>query len=267
MGQAAQLSFYFLLAMFPMMLFLTALLGLLLKSDAALRDLITNYLGAVLPSSASGLIQQTLEEVNQGSNGGKLSFGLIFSLWAASNGVVAIITSLNIAYDVKEARPWWKRRLVALALTAVFVALILGALLLMIYGGELITWAAGRLRVAPAAMQGWRVAEWGLLIFLVVLAFNVLYIYGPNVKRRQWHWLMPGTLVGVGLWLLASFGFKLYLRFSDQYSVTYGSIGAVIVLLLWLYLTGAAILLGGEVNSEIETASGSATQAEGAPEQ
>lgn len=262
MGQAAQLSFYFLLSIFPLMLFLAALLGLLLKSDSALHDLISNYLGTVLPESASVLINQTLTEVNQGSNGGKLSFGLLFSVWAASNGVVAIITALNIAYDVQEARPWWKRRLLAVALTAAFAVLIVAALLLMIYGAQLISWAGGLVSLGPTAMGAWRAAEWVLLIAMVLLAFNVLYVYGPNVKRRQWHWLMPGTVVGVILWMLASFGFKVYLRFADQYSLTYGSIGAVIVLLLWLYLTGAAILLGGEVNSEIEAASGSAGPAE-----
>jgi membrane protein len=262
MGQAAQLSFYFLLSIFPLLLFLAALLGLLLNSDAALHDLLTQYLGAVLPKSASALIEETLQEVNEGSNAGKLSFGLLFSVWAASNGVVAIITALNIAYDVEEARPWWKRRLVALTLTAAFAVLVLGALLLMIYGGQLISWAGARLNLGAAALSAWHIAEWVLLLALVLLACNVLYVYGPNVRRRQWHWLMPGTVVALLLWLLASFGFKVYLRFADRYSLTYGSIGAVIVLLLWLYLSGAALLLGGEINSEIERASGSASQAD-----
>lgn len=261
LGQAAQLSFYFLLALFPLLLFLTSLLGLVLQSDAALHDLLNNYFSTVLPGSVSSLVQGTLEEVTQSSNGGKLSFGLVFSLWAASTGVVAIIDALNIAYEVKEFRPWWKRRLVAVALTIGFVVLIISALALMIYGGRLIHWAMGESAVGPAVERAWRAGEWILLIGLVLMAFNILYVFGPNVKRGEWHWIMPGTVVGVVLWLAASFGFKMYLSFADRYSVTYGSIGTVIVLLLWLYLTGAALLLGGEVNSEIEAASETSSQA------
>jgi membrane protein len=180
---------------------------------------------------------------------------MLFALWAASQGMAAIIESLNIAYEVDESRPWWKKRLVALGLTIVSYGLIASALLLMIYGGRLSEIMVRNFGFSGFIPGVWKVLRWPLLLGFVLMAFNTLYLYAPNVKHRRWHWLMPGTVVGVALWLMLSFGFKLYLGLFDRFTITYGSIGAVIILLLWLYLSGTAILIGGEVNSEIERAS------------
>jgi membrane protein len=208
----------------------------------------------VVPESASGLIDTTLGEITRASGGGKLSLALLFTLWAASRGMVAIIEGLNIAYGVGELRSWWKKNLVALVLTIVSLGLIGSALLSMIYGSRFS--GVIELHFGPNGLIAgvWRVLEWILLLAFVLAAFNIFYFYAPNVKRRRWHWLMPGTVAGVALWLLVSFGFKLYLSVFNNFTVTFGSIGAVIILLLWFYLSGIAILVGGEVNSETEKA-------------
>src|SRR4030095_15021200 len=137
LDQSAKLSFYFLLSFFPLLLSLIALLGLLLQSGPVLQETLHKYLDAVAPKSASDLINRTLQEVTRGSSGGKLSLALLFALGTASRGMAAIIESLNIAYEVEESRPWWKKQLVAVGLTIISSGLIASALLLMIYGGRL----------------------------------------------------------------------------------------------------------------------------------
>ena len=228
---------------------------LLEQACAAELETVQNYLAAVVPESASGLIDTTLQEITRGSGGGKLSLALLFALWAASRGMVAIIEALNIAYEVEESRPWWKKLLVALGLTIASLLLIASALLLMIYGGRLSEIMVSNFEFSSFIAGVWKVLQWPLLVGFVLMAFNILHFYAPNVKHRRWHWLMPGTMVGVALWLMVSFGFKLYLGLFDRFTVTYGAIGAVIVLLLWFYLSGTAILIGGEVNSEMEKSS------------
>jgi membrane protein len=257
LDQSAKLSFYFLLSFFPLLLFLMVLLGLLLRSGPAVQEALHKYLAAVVPESASDLIDRTLLEVTRGPSRGKLSLALLLlsALWAASKGMSAIIESLNIAYEVKESRPWWKKQLIALGLTIVSFGLIASAMLLMMYGGRFSQILVSSFGFSSFITGAWRVLRWPFLLAFVLMAFNTLYLYAPNFKHRRWHWLMPGTVVGVALWLMVSLGFKLYLSLFDRFTITYGSIGAVIVLLLWLYLSGTAILIGGEVNSEIEKAS------------
>ena len=255
LDQSAKLSFYFLLSFFPLLVSLIALLGLLLQSGPVLQETLHKYLAAVVPESASDLINTTLQEVTRGSSGGKLSLALLFALWTATQGMAAIIESLNVAYEVEESRPWWKKQLIGLGLTIVSFGLIAWALLLMIFGGRLSEIMVSTFGFSTFIAGVWKVLQWPLLLGFVLTAFNTLYLYAPNVKHRRWHWLMPGTVVGVALWLMVSFGFKLYLSLFDRFTITYGSIGTVIILLLWLYLSGTAILIGGTVNSEIERAS------------
>ncbi len=260
LDQSAMLSFYFLLSLFPLLLFLIALLGLLLQSGPVLQGTLHQYLAAVVPASASTLIDTTLGEINRGSGALKLSVALLFTWWSASQGMLAIVEGLNIAYEVGESRPWWKKYLVASGLTIVCLLLFACALLLVIYGGRFSESVASHFGYGRFIAAIWKILTWLLLLAFVLMAFNILYVYAPNVRHRQWHWLMPGTVVGVTIWLLGSFGFRLYLSFYNNYTVTYGSIGAVIILLLWLYLSGIAILVGGEVNSEIEKTSGRVDQ-------
>lgn len=251
LDQAAQLSFYLLLAVFPLLLFLTALLGMVLGSVATLHDALLKYLQGVAPQSVSGLLDSSLRDMVQTSGGGKLSLGLVAALWAASSGMAAIIESLNIIYDVEEARSWWKRRVLALLLTVVVLTLMFSALALLLYGPAVINWASAHLGLAGVWTTVWRIGEWLLLLGFTLGALNLLYVYAPNIRHHYWHWLMPGTVVGLGLWLLVSYGFKLYLAHFNNFSFTYGSIGTVIILILWFYLSSIAILIGAEVNSEI----------------
>lgn len=252
--QSAQLSYYFFFAVFPLLLFLTALLGLFAEPGTFLHRAISNYVGAVLPHSASTFIESALSDISKGSSAGKLSLGLLAALWSGSSGMSAIIRSLNIAYEVKKSRPWWKEKLISILLTVVVSVLVLAAMALVIYGGDLGQTLAGRFGLRAEFAQTWRMAQWVLLLAFVLLAFSLVYYFGPNIDHEHWCWLMPGTVVGVGLWLMISFGFRYYVHYFSHYSVMYGSIGAIIILLLWFYLAGIAILVGGEVNSAVEHA-------------
>ena len=252
LGRSAQLSYYFLLALFPALLFLTSLLGYIAGEDGQLRKGLFEYLSAVLPGDASQLIAKTVTDVTESSGGGKLSFGILATLWAASNGMGAISESLNAAYDLKESRPWWKVRLTAIGLTLALTFLIVTALVLVLYGHEMADAVAGRLGLGQAFALGWKVLQWPLVFVFVLLAFALIYYFAPDARDQDWKWITPGACVGVGLWLLVSFAFKTYLTYFNSYNKTYGTLGGVIILMLWFYFTGTAILVGGEINSEIE---------------
>ncbi|HMF56662.1 MAG TPA: YihY/virulence factor BrkB family protein [Pyrinomonadaceae bacterium] len=253
-GRAAQLSYYFLLALIPLLLFLTSLIGMVLGSGTGLRHALFRYLAEVMPPSAFDLIDQTVTEVTVASSGGKLSFGFLAALWAASNGMGAITSALNAAYDVKETRPWWKQRLVAIGLTLALAVLIISALVLVLYGGNIAEKIAASYGFDLAFTATWKILQWPIVLAFILLAFALLYFFAPDLRDQKWSWITPGSAIGAVLWLLVSFAFRAYLHFFDSYSKTYGSLGAVIILMLWLYLTGVAVLTGGEVNSEIENA-------------
>jgi membrane protein len=250
-GNAAKLSYYFLLALFPLLLFLTTLLGYFADAGSELREELLRVLGAVIPADASSLIFKTVNEVQEHAGGGKLSFGLLATLWAASSGMGALTESLNVAYEVRETRPWWKSRLVAVVLTIVLSILILSALVLILFGGHIAVLIAAKWSFGGVFVATWKVLQWVVVLLFVLLAFALLYYFAPDVHTRRWQWIAPGTIIGVALWLVVSFAFRLYLHFFNSYSATYGALGAVIILMLWFYLTGAAIIVGGEINSEI----------------
>ena len=252
LGRSAQLSYYFLLALFPALLFLTSLLGYLAGENGQLRQQLFNYLAAVLPGEASKLVAETVSDVTQSSGGGKLSFGILATFWAASNGMGAISESLNAAYDLKETRPWWKVRLTAVGLTLALTLLIVTALVLVLYGGDIADAVSIKIGLGSAFATAWKVLQWPLVLIFVLVAFALIYYFGPDSHQQDWKWITPGAVVGVVLWLLISFAFKAYLSYFNSYSATYGSLGAVIILMLWFYFTGTAILVGGEINSEIE---------------
>ncbi|HEX8632776.1 MAG TPA: YihY/virulence factor BrkB family protein [Pyrinomonadaceae bacterium] len=253
-GRAAQLSYYFLLALFPLLLFITAVLGQFADAGSELRENLLSLLGSVVPQEAGDLIHETIEKVEEGSGGGKISFGILATLWAASNGMTAICQTLNVAYEVEETRPWWKVRLISLGLTVALAVLVLSALTLMLFGGHIAEYIAASFSFGQVFTWGWKILQWPVVLLFVLAAFGLIYYLAPNVEKRSWHWVSPGASVAVVLWLLVSFGFRAYLSYFNSYNATYGSLGAVIILMLWFYLTGAAILIGGEVNSEIELA-------------
>jgi membrane protein len=261
-GRAAQLSYYFLLALFPLLIVLITVFGYLAETGTKLRDSLLGYLGEVMPPTATALVQTTLDEISRQKGGGKLSFGVLAALWAASNGMSAISDTLNVAYNVEETRPWWKTRMIGVGLTVALALLILTAVTLVFAGGKIADLLAGSYGLSQVFTITWKIAQWPLVLFFVLLAFNLIYYFAPDLKDQDWKWVTPGSVIGVALWLLVSFGFRLYLQFFDSYSATYGSLGALIIMMLWFYLTGAAILIGGEINSEIENAAAEA----GAPE-
>jgi membrane protein len=264
-GRAAQLSYYFLLALFPLLLFLLTLFGYLNGAGSHLRQKLITYLGTVVPYAALRLIVETIDQVTDARGGGKLSFGLLAALWAASSGLSALTQALNAAYDVPETRPWWKVRLISIALTVAIALLIVSSLSIVLYGGRLGHFLATFIHEGPEFTVTWKILQWPIALLFVFLAFSLIYRFAPNIgaKRKggrisvydyRRRWFSPGVFIAVILWLLVSLGFRIYLHFFNSYSATYGSLGALIILMLWFYLTGAAILLGGEINCELESA-------------
>lgn len=253
-GRAAELSYYFLLALFPFLIFLTSIIGLVLGSGTGTRHALFDYLGRIMPPSAYQLISNTMYEVSESTGSGKLSFGILAALWAASNGLGAITESLNTAYDLEETRPWWKQRLTAIGLTIALSIFIIGALVLVVAGGRIAEWLAAHYGFGPVFPLAWKIIQWPAVLACMTFAFALIYYVAPDFRKQSWQWLTPGSVIGVVLWLLVSLGFRVYLHYFNSYNATYGSLGAVIILMLWLYFTGAAVLIGGEVNSEIENA-------------
>jgi membrane protein len=253
-GRSAQLSYYFLLALFPLLLFLSTLFGYLAETGSQLRNSLLAYLATVMPYSAVQLVHATIDEISNEKGGGKLSFGILAALWAASNGMGAISQTLNVAYDVEERRPWWKVRLISIGLTVLLAVLILSALLIVLYGERIGDLIAAWVGLGEAFKIVWKVLQWPIVLAFLMVGFGAVYYLAPDLPHRRWEWITPGSVVAVLLWLIVSLGFRVYLHFFNSYSATYGSLGALIILMLWFYLTGIAILLGGEINSELERA-------------
>lgn len=260
--RSASLSYYFLLALFPALLFMVSMLGMFAGPGTALREGLFENFSRVLPSEAAGLVSKTVNEVHLQSGVVKVIMGLLMALWAASGGMTAIITTLNICYDVVETRPWWKQKLVAIGLTIGISALVIIAITLTLYGGQLVEWADGKLGLGSTAVFVWKIVQWPIALGAMLLAFASIYYFAPNLKKPEWYWISPGAILGLALWIFASVAFRVYLQFFNTYSRTYGSLGAVIILMLWFYLTAFAILMGGEVNSEITHATVAANEHE-----
>ncbi|MDQ4122422.1 MAG: YihY/virulence factor BrkB family protein [Acidobacteriota bacterium] len=255
---AAALSFYFLLALFPLLLFLITILGFLTDSGNDMRASLLSYLSRIAPPAASTLVYATVDEIAQNADSGKLSFGLLSALWVASSGVAALAESLNAMYGVKESRPYWRTRLLSIGLTVAIIVLIVTPLMLMLYGGEIGEAIADYFNQGSLFITLWSVLQIPIALAFVLFSFALIYYFAPNVNEQKWYWITPGSIAGVLLWLLVSILFRVYLRHFDSYSLTYGSLGAVVVLSLWFYLTGTAILLGGKINAEIENAAAKA---------
>jgi membrane protein len=250
--RSAALSYYFVLALFPMLLFLVSLIGVFAGPGSQLRNSIISGLGRLAPGSASDLVHSVVNQTFKSSSGLKLAMGLLGALWAASGGMGAVVVSLNVVYRVKETRAWWKQKLTIIGLTLALAALIVIALVLVLYGGKIGQLLATQIGLGDVFRIAWKVLQWPLSFAAMFLSFSVIYYFGPDLKERKWYWVTPGAVAGVALWLVASLGFRLYLQFFNSYSATYGSVGAVIILMLWLYLTGFAVLIGGELNWVIE---------------
>ncbi len=249
--RAAALSYYFTFAFFPALLFFTGLLGYL--PVRGMLDLFLADLGRVLPVDSASIIQKTLREILNGSRGSLLSIGALVALWAASNGMASVMTTLNVAYHVKEIRPWWERRLIAVALTLGFTLLVLTALVLLVFGPQLGGMIAGWVGLGGVFPVLWNALSMAIIVLFVLVGIALVYYFAPSAKQH-WRWVTPGSVLATGLWLLMSYGLRMYVGSFGNYSATYGSLGGVILLMLWLYFGGVVLLLGAEVNSEIENA-------------
>jgi membrane protein len=256
-GRAAELGFYFLFALFPTLFSASSILGLAAKSAEQFYDKLLTYLALVIPTGALGTVLQTFNETTAAATPGKVTFGLVAAIWSASVGISAIQDALNSVYKVKDSRSYLKARVYAIGLTivlTVIVTLVLSALL----GGDFFAAIASHrihnrtlltLVTVFARLTGWTIST-----ALLALSFAVIYYWAPDLKKRRWRWFTPGGAFGILGWLVASLGLRIYLHFFNSYSVTYGSLGAVIVLLTWFYITGLMLLVGAEINSEIEAA-------------
>jgi membrane protein len=251
LDRAAALSYYFVFALFPALLFLTTLFGLLPVPE--LMDRLLGYAGRVLPDDVASLIGRTVAEVVRGARGGLLSIGAVGALWAASSGMGSAMVALNVVYEADDQRSWWKRRLVALGLTIVFSVFIVLALLLVVFGGPLGQTLANTLGLGGIFTLVWNLVGWPVVVVFGLLGIALIYYLAP-VVRQDWRWVTPGSVFTVGVWLLVSLGLRVYVSYLGNYNKTYGSIGGVILLLLWLYLSSAVLLVGAEINSEIEKA-------------
>lgn len=261
LGRGAQLAYYFVLALFPALIFLTALMGLFPIQNAMPE--IMSYMEEVLPADALSLVQKYLEQVVSGSGSGLLSLGLIGALWATSSGVTALVDALNIVYGVQDTRPFWKVRLLAIGLTIGLAGFIILSITLILYGERIGEWIANLVGLGDHFQLMWNLLQWPVAIALMLLALAAMYYFCPDVKQ-DWRWVTPGSLLAVLLWLLVSLGFKLYVDNFGAYNKVYGSIAGVIVLMLWFYWSGITLLIGAELNAEIEKAAMSRPRGHGA---
>jgi membrane protein len=246
---AAVLGFYLMLAIFPAMIFVLAVIPYLPIANVDLA--IMNLLRQALPASAAEMFTGVVQEVTQEQHGGLLSFGLLAALWATSTGMYAIMQQLNITYGVREGRGFLRARLVAVSLSLLFVVLVLGGFSLIVLGGQIQAWLSARFGIDAALLAFFTVFRWVVILAALLLAFSLIYHLAPNVKQR-FRFITAGSVVGVVVLLVASLAFTWYTQSIGNYAATYGSVGAVIVLMLWLFIAGLAVLFGSEINVLIE---------------
>lgn len=257
-GRAAELGFYFLFALFPTLFCASSVLGLAARSAFSIYDKLLHYLAVVIPHAAMGMVLETFNQTTAAATSGKLTFGIVAALWSASVGFSAIQDSLNTVYKVIETRSYIRARISAIGVTvvlAVLVTVTLASMLSSDFFARLARHTIDRHHLlATIAVVVIRCVGWVIVTALVTLFFAVIYYWGPGLKKKCWRWLTPGSAIGIIVWIGASIGFRVYLHFFNSFSITYGSLGAVIILLTWFYITGLTLLLGAEINSQIEAA-------------
>jgi membrane protein len=248
---AAALTYYAILSIFPALLVFVSILGLI--GESATQPLLDN-LATVAPGPAQEIFTSAIENLNegQGAAGVLLVVGLAGALWSASGYVGAFIRASNSIYEVEEGRPFWKLRPVQIAITIVMVILLAIGAVAVVLTGPLAEEVGNIIGLGSAAVTAWDIAKWPVLVLLVSLMLSVLYWAAPNVKQPGFRWLTPGGVVAVIIWIAASAAFAFYVASFGSYNETYGSIGGVIVFLIWLWISNLAVLLGAELNAELE---------------
>ena len=245
---AAALSYYFVMALFPALVLLSAFVAYLPVPDLFNQAL--NLMSRFVPEDGMALVRRVLADVITPNRDVFLSFGLLGVLWAASGGFANAIEALNIAYDVEETRPFWKTRLLAVGLTFLIGFLLLVALAVMIVGIRFGVWLAYRAHLSQVWVWVWPYIHWTLAIGFTVLAVEALYFLAPNVKQRFWATL-SGALISVGCWIGLSYLLRIYFRRFAHFNKTYGTLGAAVALMVWLYWSSFAMLVGAEFNAEL----------------
>lgn len=252
LGRASELAFDFLFALFPLIVFMLSLFGIFASRSVELQQDFLSYFSGLLPPLAFELLKKVTSDLASNSSGGKLTLGIVTALWFASGGVASMISALNLTYQVRESRSWIKVRLIALALTFAISILVFAALVLVLVSGHVLDWFGALVGLQPVVILVWKIAQWPAAILFVLVSYSLIYFYGPFLNDSRWHWITPGSMFGTLVWLASSAGFRIYLHFFNTYSASYNSLGAVMILLAWLYISGLAFLIGGEMNAQIE---------------
>lgn len=245
---AAALSYSALFAIFPFIIFLVALLGFL--HIPQFFTWILDQARSALPIDAYQRVEDVVTQIQNQPQRGVLSFGILAALWAASSGVRALMGALNVAYGVKETRHWWKRYIISVVYTLALVILLIAAAGLMLLGPQAMEWLANRVGMSHAFVVIWTWLRFPVLVVLLMLLAAVIYYAVPNI-RQPFRFITPGAVFAVVIWVLASFGFSLYVSNFTNYSATYGSLGGIVVLLFYFYISAAVLLIGAEVNAEV----------------
>jgi len=249
---AAALAYYSVLSLFPALIFFSAVIAYLPVPDLFNHALA--LLARFLPADAMGLVRRVLADVVSPNKGTFLSLGILGTLWAASGGFAATIEALNIAYDVRDDRPFWKTRPLAVGLAFLIGTLLLVALSVMVVGPRFGGWLAGRVHLSGLFVLLWPYTHWTVAVGFAILAIEALYFLAPNLKQR-FRATLPGAVVAVSCWIGLSYLLGIYFRHFGNFNKTYGTLGAAVALMVWLYWTGFAMLVGAELNQELATIS------------
>jgi membrane protein len=250
---AAALTYYGLLSLFPMLIALVSIVGLFADPASTTRT-VTDIVTRIGPESGADTFAGPIQSItaNRGSAGILFVVGLAAALWSASGYVGAFIRASNVIYETDEGRPFWKLRPLQVAVTVVMVILVAAVLVALVLTGPIVRAVADPLGVGDSAITIWKFAKWPILAVVFVAMIDLLYYASPNAKLRGFVWLTPGAVLALALWAVASAGFALFVANFGSYDKTYGTLGGVIVLLIWMWITNVAILLGHELNAERE---------------
>lgn len=252
MSSAAQVAFYFAFALFPLLLFFVSLFGLVLEVADELRAEMFYYLRQVMPLSAFNLVKTTIDEVTENSSGGKLTLGILIAIWSASAGIDSLRVALNGVYNLSDTRAYWKSKLFSLLMTFGLGVLITIALGTVFYGSKFVLLILNWINLPIQSPFVLSVLQWVIILAVLISIFAIIYNYLPEHRKHSFVWISPGTIAGIVLWLAFSYAFRLYLEYFNTYAKTYGSLGAMIILMLWLYLTALVILIGGSINAVLQ---------------
>jgi len=250
LGLAAQLAYYLILALFPFILVLVSLMGLVGSPELA--NTVLGYFRQVTPTEVYTLINEYTGDIisGQARAPGLLSFGILFTIWSASGAFSALINALNRAYDVQETRPFWKVKGIAILMTLGLSVLILAGVLLLVFGEPIGRAVANVFGLGEVFELAWNIVRWPVAFLFLVLTVALIYYFAPDANQ-PFRWITPGGLIGVLLWVLASAAFSFYVNNFGSYNKTYGSIGVVIILLLYLYISSVTILFGAALNATL----------------